>query len=122
MKKEEVIKIAQKFCGEKVQVYPTQDYYLRPVGNQYGTPSRYPFPKGKGVGCVFDANGECMYVFIHTSWDNHFGGSKIKTSKWSIDPCFIVSLILEDGLGQNLALLQEELKQEIIRHAQPYEN
>lgn len=122
MNKHDIIKLAQEFCKPQAQVYPTQDYYLKPHGEQYGIPSRIPFPKRQGVGCVFDANGNCMYVFIHTSWHNYFNGSKLTTNKWSTIPIFIVSLILEDGQGEDLSSLANNPKQEIIRQAQPCDN
>lgn len=122
MNKNEIIKLSQDFVKEKVQVYPTQDYYLHPQSNQYGFPSPIPFPSRQGVGCVFDINGDCMYVFIHTSWYNYFGGSKISTIKWSTVPFFIVSLILEDGQNEDLSSLAYSLKQEIILQARPSDN
>lgn len=123
MKIAEIIALAQDFCEPYyAQVYPTQDYYLSPNATQYGMPSRIPFPERQGVGCVFDANGDCMYVFIHTSWHNYFSGSKLATTKWSTVPIFIVSLILEDGQGEDLSSLANNLRQEIIRQAQPSDN
>lgn len=125
MNKNEIIKIAQFFCEKyegNVQVYPTQDYYLRPMGNQYGTPSRIPFPESRGADCVFDENGDCIYVFIHTSWHNHFGGEKIEKGEWKIVPISIISLILEGSPEEDLSILANSLKQEIIDKAHPIEN
>ncbi|MDE5846201.1 MAG: hypothetical protein K2H71_02500 [Muribaculaceae bacterium] len=126
MKKEIIIKFVQSWAEEhNVQAYPTQDYYLRPVNNQYGNPSGIPFPQRAGVACVFDQSGDLIYVFKHTSWHNHFSGPKVSSleSIWiKAIPNFIVSLILEGDSNIDLSVLADKLKKKLIEKAHPCEN
>lgn len=118
MNKIDCIKFVQK-CAEdnNIQAYPTQDYYLRPSINQYGAPSSIPFPKGIGIGCAFDTNGNLIYVFIHSSWSNHFSGPKIDDleSKWDNIPVFIVSFILQGVCAGYLSKLAKKIKNGLIK-------
>lgn len=126
MKKEETIKLAQKFAeSHNAQAYPVQDFYLRPSNNQYGSPSAVPFPKERGVACVFDKLGDLIYVFIHTSWSNYFTGPKIAILElhWKkAIPHFVVSIILQADSSVDLNILADNLKNELIKQGKPCEN
>lgn len=130
MDKYDIISLAQNFLltsKHHAQVYPSQDYFLSPVGNQYGTPSAIPFPHKSGfiaIDCAFDVTGNCCYVFKHSSWHNYFSGSKLITTQWKeAKPTFIVTLVLvADDPTVNLDSIASELKAELITRAKPCEN
>ena len=132
MKKNEIIKEAQNFFslkGDEVQVYPGQDYYLFPTGNQYGMPSSIPFPDrpgSVGVSCAFDCNGDCCFIFKHSSWSNYFTETKLNSQNWKqSQPIFIVPLIictLNPDIMSKLDSLAFGLLDELKSKAKPCEN
>lgn len=132
MKKYDIITEAQNFFslkGDQVQVYPGQDYYLFPTGDQYGMPSRIPFPDRPGlvgVSCAFDCNGECCYIIKHSNWSKYFTETNLTTHNWKqSQPVFIVPLIicaLNPDVESKLDLLALELMAELKFKAKPCEN
>lgn len=114
--KKTLIALAAAFVKNAANVYPGQDYYLRPNNNQYGMPSPYPFSDEEGIGCVFDCNGECIYVFKLSSWNNHFSAPKIRDLEmnWTNAlPSFIVPLIIKGSEDVDLNKLSYDLKDHI---------
>lgn len=122
MKKNDTIKTAQLFAEKfEVQAYPTQDYYLRPLNDEYGTPSGTPFPKEKGVDCVFDNSDNLISVYIHTSRHNYFSTTKIATleDNWTgAIPHYIVSVVLMGNPSYgDLDKVACDLKKDLIEKA-----
>lgn len=62
-----------------------------------------------------------MYLFILLGIII-LGGEKIEKGEWKIVPISIISLILEGSPEEDLSILANSLKQEIIDKAHPIEN